>query len=521
MSATNMLKRGYELLASRDLQEADRIAQALLSEGDTPVALALASEVASACMNHDDAIRHAERAFALEPNNVSREVLLARTYFTAGRLEDARKLAVSLAGKSVTDFVHLQIVGTLLVHVEEHDLAYDVFLKAVAAEPQKAEGQRNLAMTCRALGRLKEAEEVADVALKLNPLDSETLLMRSSLRRQTLENNHIAELSSSLSKFGKDWRGSVKALYALGKELEDVGAYDKSFEAIHQGAALRHQHTRYDVNDDAEIFDALIQTFTPDVFENASPGYDNNEPIFILGMPRTGSTLLERILGSQKDVYAAGELGHFAAAMMEQASVGAQNRQQLVGNSAKIDMEALGRRYIELTRLMTGQTPRFIDKLPLNFLYIGLIAAALPGAKIVHVTRSPLDACFAMYKFHFNKAYPFSYDLNDLATYYTGYRRLMAHWHAVLPGRIIDVSYEGLVDAPEDVAQDLMEALELDWDPACLDFHKNKAASTTGSASQIRQPIYASSVGSWRSYEKELQPLRVALENSGINPITY
>lgn len=519
MSVTAKIKRGYELLAGRDLQEAARIAKSLLKQGDTPVALALASEVASAAMNHKEAIEHAERAVTLEPDNPARRVLLARTYFAAGRIAEARDLALNLASGAVRHFGNLQIVGTLLVHVEEHEAAYKVFKRAAETAPYRAEGQRNLAMTCRTLGKLDEAEHVADTTLELDPDDSEILLLRSGLRRQTRENNHIADLSGRLAGQPKDWRDRVKTYYALAKELEDIKEYEKAFEAIEAGAELRRRHTRYDANDDVSIFASLQAAFTPDALAAASSGDPTQEPIFILGMPRTGSTLLERIIASHSEVYAAGELGHFASAMMEQAKIGAKDRHSLVQNSLKIDMAKLGQRYLELTRPMTGHTPHFIDKLPLNFLYIGLIHLALPNAKIIHVKRTPMDACFAMYKFHFNQAYPFSYSLNDLATYYQGYHQLMDHWRKLMPGKILDIAYEDIVADTEGSARKLIADLGLSWEDDCLQFHQVKTASLTGSASQVRQPVYRSSVGRWRAYEKQLQPLKEALEKAGIDPL--
>jgi hypothetical protein len=240
----------------------------------------------------------------------------------------------------------------------------------------------------------------------------------------------------------------------------------------------------------------------------------------ILRLPRTGSTLLERILSSHPDVYAAGELLHFNTAMTaELKRIGAPA--DPAGQLSRVfdcDAARIGEAYLRRTRPFTHHTKHFIDKRPLNFLLIGMIARALPDAQIIHVRRTPLDACFAIYKFLFNDAYPWSYDLDDVARYYIAYRRMMEHWREALPGRIIDVAYEDMVANVETEARSLLERLGLPSDPACLQFYKNQTAAMTGSAAQVRKKIYASSVGRWKAYEEQLKYVTFALETAGFDP---
>ena len=237
-------------------------------------------------------------------------------------------------------------------------------------------------------------------------------------------------------------------------------------------------------------------------------------------MPRTGTTLVERILASHSDVQSAGELANFAVEMMrlvkEQAAGRKLPRDALVELSADIDFAKLGEAYIESTRTTTGGVRHFIDKLPLNYLYVGLIHLALPNAKIVHVQRDPMDTCYAVYKNLFADAYPFSYDLEELARYYVAYHDLMVHWHEVLPGVIHSTHYETLVDDVEGEARRLLEYCGLGWQPACLEFHKLDEVSMTASAAQVRRPVYRSSVGRWRDYEQQLQPVYNILQDAGI-----
>ncbi|MDX1499910.1 MAG: sulfotransferase, partial [Woeseiaceae bacterium] len=317
-----------------------------------------------------------------------------------------------------------------------------------------------------------------------------------------------------------DPRGVAQVCYALAKELEDLGEYERSFARLSQGAAARRGLMRYDVARDIETMVAIEETFTAECLAAASAGSDNDEAIFVLGLPRTGTTLVERVLASHSDVHAAGELTNFAVELTRRARAGASgppaDRDALVRQSAELDFRALGDAYIASTRPFTGHTPRFVDKMPLNYLYLGLIRLALPKARIVHLRRHPLDTCYAIYKQLFVDAYPFSYDLEELGRYYAAYHRLMAHWERVLPDAFLTVDYEALVDDFEHEVRRLLEFCGLDWQAACLRFYENPEASTTASTVQVRQPVYRSSVGKWRHYRDQLAPLIAVLEAEGV-----
>ena len=237
-------------------------------------------------------------------------------------------------------------------------------------------------------------------------------------------------------------------------------------------------------------------------------------------MPRTGTTLVERILGSHSQVMAAGELSNFGLELMRLVNKikteAMRSRLDFVSASSQVDFHELGESYLRSTAPLRDGRAHFVDKLPFNFLYAGLIHLALPNAKIVSVERHPMDTCFAVYKQLFKDAYPYSYDLDELGRYFVAYRRLMEHWHRVMPGCIHTVIYERLVADLEGESHRLLQYCELPWEEQCLHFHKNPGASTTASALQVRRPIYDTSVGKWRSFDAQLRPLRDRLVGAGI-----
>lgn len=497
------------------------LAQLVKKQPSEPRFWHLYSVVALSLRQAKKGIEFSQRAMELAPENPDYRVQMANarlhTMDQAGALSDAA-VVESMTGLTARTW---DVLGSVYTGCGEMVKAQAAFEKAVTLEPGVIHYQFNLATALRGNGDLEAAEAIYDKVIEATPKDYEAYANRSQLRKQTVERNHISQLKGLLEKGIDNWRHQVQICFALAKECEDVGRYEESFKALQQGANLRRQQTRYQVEGDLQAINKIISTFDQEVIDNARPGCDSEEPIFILGLPRTGTTLVERIVDSHSAVNSAGELQNFASEMIK--LVVAQNPNQkldkygMIEKSIGIDFEQLGKAYINGTRPLTGQSPHFIDKLPLNYLYIGLIAMALPKAKIIHLTRNPMDACYAIYKTLFNEAYPFSYNLDDLGRYYLAYYKLMDHWRQVLPGRILDVSYENLVQNQDTESRRLIDYCGLDWQEQCLQFYNNPQASMTASAAQVRQPLYSSSVGKWRHYEKQLAPLKVLLETGGIS----
>ncbi len=429
----------------------------------------------------------------------------------------AAQRAQALAG---ADPQLLDMIGGLFNLANDHERALAAYDAAVALVPDNAHLLFNRAAVRRFLGQLEAAEADYDRVIALSPGDHEAYRNRADLRTQTRERNHVAELEALLRPPPAQWRGEVQLRYALAKELEDLGEYERAFAALQAGARKRREFLSYEVATDVATAD-WISAALPQPPPAAPPGASTAAPIFIVGLPRSGTTLVDRILSSHSRVNSAGELNYFALCVVDAVArrhgPAARPRQELVALAADVDFAALGHDYLGRAARAGFGGQRFVDKMPLNYLYCGWIRRALPAAKIVHLTRHPLAVCYAMYKTLFAAGYPFSYDLDEIAQYYLAYRRLMDHWRRTLPDGMYELSYENLVADQLGETRRLLSFCGLEWEDACVDFHRNPGATTTQSASQVRRRIYASSVAQWRHYERQLAPLRDRLAAAGID----
>ena len=470
----------------------------------------------------NNAVECASQAVRLEPDKPFYWALLGRCYIASGNKSGAISSADKAVRLSPADPAILDSLGSIYTFADEQLKALPLFEKAVSADPDNPLFLYNLAACQRMTGQLGKARQNLEKTIRINPRDCKAHYIRSDLGHWTLESNHIDEMEQLLQDGLDNWQDEMLIRFALGKEKEDIEDYDGAFAYFNSACALKHQHMQYDVDQDIEVMEKIISTHTRDALQNLKSGDESDEPIFVLGLPRSGTTLVERIIANHSDVYPAGELTEFAAQLIK-AIAGMNGRQRLsrtemVEASLDIDMKSLGHSYIEATRPRTGHTPMFIDKMPLNYLYCGLIHAALPNAKIIALSRNAMDSCFSMYKTMFTASYPFAYDLNDLAKYFVVWHRLMEHWKKTLGESILEIQYEELVMRQEEVSHGIIEFCRLNWQDACLQFHKSSAPSSTASAVQVRQPIYQSSIGRWKKYEKHLQPLITLLEKQEIDP---
>ena len=465
---------------------------------------------------------HSARAFHLQPDNTRLLLQQAQYLLASGRAEQARESALFALENTPSDPVLLDAIGTVFSRTNEQERALAAYERAIALAPHEPHFAFNRAAVRRFLGDLEGAEQDYDRVIALKRDDYEAYLNRSELRPQTRERNHIPQLENLLATPIPHWRGEVALRYALAKEYEDLGEHARSFDCLQSGARIRRANLRYDVLNDTTTVEWIIRAYPAGVETPSPKGASDAAPIFIVGLPRSGSTLVERILGSHSKIRMGGELPQFALSVVAASVNGGSQpvkltRQQLIARSAQVDFAALGRDYLARVNALGVKSDRFTDKMPLNYLYCGLIRRALPNARIIHVRRRPMAACYAIYKTLFQDGYPYSYDLQELGRYYIAYRRLMHHWSETLPGGIHELQYEDLVADPTQQTRRLLDFCGLDWEEGCTDFHTNTAPTTTASAAQVRRRLYNTSVSQWRHYATQLAPLKEQLKRAGID----
>lgn len=479
----------------------------------------LSSFLARKTRRYADAMQAIDRALRLARSD-RYSLHRARCLFEMGKIDEARAAAAEMGGRDFGNPLLHGELGTLLHQLGDHAAALTQYDRALRLDSGNAGNHFNRAAVLRYLGDSAGAEAGFDAAIAINPDEYEAYNGRAHVRTQTRERNHVEQIRLAIART-RGSAGLVQLHYALAKELEDLGEHDAAFDSLAAGAGFKRRQMRYSVETDVQILARIRESYGPAMFDGHVAGHDSPDPIFIVGLPRTGTTLVERILSSHPAVFSAGELNHFSLSLVPLVRKVAGSRRlsrlEFVDASTRVDFHGLGQAYMAATRPLRDSRPHFIDKLPFNFLYAGLIHLALPKARIVNVQRHPMDTCFAVFKQLFRDAYPYSYDLDELGQYYVAYQRLMQHWNSVLPGVIHTIRYETLVADVEGESRRLLEYCGLPWDDRCLRFHENQQASMTASALQVRQPVYASSVGKWRHFERQLAPLRRRLEEAGID----
>lgn len=507
----DLLRRGQAQQAVREC------ARLLAGHPEDHGVLALAAEARLAADEPEVALELIEQAIALSPGawvllSQKADVLMALM-----RRRDAKQVAEQIAafgddhgGRA------LWTAGAIYSRCDDPVNAARSFNRAIQAGIRTPELLYDLAASEFFLGRFEQAEDRLDALLAEVPTAGDAMYLRSTLRRQTPSRNHIAQLEARLKAGFDNPLDAAGCLYALAKEHEDLGNDDRSFAALTRGAALKRRTLRYDVQAECDAIDGIRRAYGVEAIA-AGDGVQAHEPvIFIVGLPRTGTTLLERMLARHPGVASAGELPYFggalASAVNRRMAEGAAK--DMVAASLQVDFAALGRSYLQGARQAVGRAEGIvIDKMPINFMYCGLIRKALPNARIIHLVRDPMDACYAIYKTLFQAAYHYSYDLTELATYYATYDRLMRHWREAMPEGLLDVRYEDLVGDAEGQMRRILAWCGLEWEPDVLDFATDQRPSTTASAAQVRGPVRADSIGKWRRHEDKLEPLRRHLAN--------
>ncbi len=515
----HILKEGFAKLSRGDIEGAGQCCRdALAIQGDLVPAHFLVGLVGLEAKDRKTAFSAFQSVVKLDENHAAAWAHLAKMYMSEGQVNRADAALRETRRIRPEDPLILDLIGTTLSLMGEYGVAKAFFTQATSSQPKHPPYMQNLASNLVFHGETEEAGQVFSDIIHIQPQSPQAHWGLSNSRKAK-DSSHIDEIQTLLAAGVKSHRARAFYQYALGKEYEDLQQWDQAFDAFSEGAAARRETVEFDEDTEAAMFDYLAEHFTADWLSDTTGGNDDDSPIFVLGQPRTGTTLVERIITSHSQVHSAGELQQFGLALRRLGRYNSPKRfsQELFEAAKQLDPQKIGGLYLQSSAKMRGDTPRFVDKLPQNYLMIPLILKALPKAKIVHLVRNPMDACFASFKQLFADAYLHSYEQGEAARHHARYRKLMACWQQRFPGRIFDISYEDTATNLEPNARALLSYLELPWEDSCLNFHEQESAVSTASAVQVREPAHTRSIGRWRRYAQQLQPMAEALRAQGVS----
>ena len=454
------------------------------------------------------------RVLALTPNSAEAHLNLGNALREGGAFEQAEasyRHALTLDGGLAR--IHFELGGLMYVQ-ERYVEAEQHYRRALKLKPDYVEACNNLGRSIRRQGRLDEAREHFEAAMAIDGESVEAYCNLASLRTFTPEHAEPARLEQLAYKLpALSHHMRVRYWFSLGKMREDIGRYDDAFAAYAEGNRLKRNQLAPDETSQIALIENIRAVFDERFFATRPlPVEDGKGPIFIVGMPRSGTSLIEQVLSTHPGIHGAGEwpeLENMLFALAAEAGKPADAYPEMAARLSIEQMRQLGDTYAERLWQQAPHAARITDKLMANFAHVGMIRLMLPNAKIIHAMRDPMDSCFSCYATLFSKHnLDFTYDLGDVGRHYVRYIELMRHWRRVLPsGSILDVRYEDMVADTEGQARRLFAYLGMDWDPRCLRFHENTRVVKTASAAQVRRPVYRSSVARWRHFEAHLGTL--------------
>lgn len=498
----------------------DLIDKAITLDGSVPLYHRNLCEICRRLGRLAAAIAAGEQAATLAPSDLDAHYNLGLAYTDSNQHGEAIRCYRQALALNPGHNLSWNNLGAALEKMGDKTGAEDAYAKAVVIDPHHAEAQNNLGAIYSEQGKLAEARSCFAAATQARPGFVEAHYNLSSLKTYTPEDPHLATLEALVAQASSlPVAARIRYHFALGKAREDVGEYDRAFAAYAEGNRLQHGLLPHDDAQTENMLARIKTIFSRDFLTKpvgASPGNQTGKtPVFIVGMPRSGTTLIEQILASHPAVFGAGELVDLHEVI--HGAQGAIHGQPFTAWTPQLtddEFLTLGENYLERVWRLNSEAICITDKMPANFFYIGLIRRMLPQARIIHARRDPMDSCFSCFGRLFNDTMAFAYDLGTLGRYYVRYMQLMEHWQAVLPeGSILDVRYEEVVGDVEGQARRMLAYLGLPWDDACLAFYNNKRPVKTASVAQVRKPIYTTSVARWQRFGPHLDPLLEIVKN--------
>jgi tetratricopeptide (TPR) repeat protein len=499
----------------RDDEAAQSYRRALALRPDVPEIHCSLANALNRLGSHEEAVEHYRQAIARRADLPRAHANLGNSLFALERWEEALPSLQQALRLEPNDAKLHDAVGLTLRRLQRDQESLASFDRALALAPDDAEIIGNKAGALVVLGRLDEARHLIERAIALDPGNANFYTPISRMKRFTADDPMIATIEALLQdKQTQPPERQIPLLFALAKIYDDIGERQRAFPYLVQANALVRGQLDYDESAAVASLDIIADVFTPQLIrDKAGQGDPSERPIFIVGMPRSGTTLVEQILASHPDVFGAGEQKKFGDAVVALTQPGQPGHPTMVPGLTANQLQALGAAYLSKMAAVVPDERRFTDKMPANFNFVGLIHLALPNARIIHLQRNPIDTCLSMFSIQFAEPIDYTYDLGELGRYYPAYERLMDHWRRVLPeGIMLDVHYEDVVGDIESQARRMLAFCGLPWDDTCLAFHKHERAVHTASVYQVRQPIYRSSLGRWQAYANQLGPLLEALD---------
>lgn len=521
MNPIEVANKGMNMLFQGHTQQAAAISDQLLKDApDVAPVHYFACEIAVAKRQLSEALSHINRAVELDGTELALLFKKAQVEVLCRQGLKAQETATQAAELDLKNLPAQMEAARLFIECENHSGAEPFLKHALAAEPDNPAVLYEFAKNQFYLGHMDATEKAISQFLELDfPAKGQLYLLRALLQKQTPESSHVDSLREYLSQ-DRPEVDAVNAYYALAKELEDLGEFADSFAALKAGADKQRKSLEFDLPAELQNLENIEAGFQADAFAAVADSDSITAPIFIVGMPRTGSTLVEQILTRHQSVKTVGENNDFFAAISKviNAYIAANPEQGLNPLSAalQVNHKEIADDYMNGLAGMLGPADRYVNKLPFNFLYCGLIKKAFPNARIIHMVRDPMDTCYAIYKTLFNQSYFFSYDLDELADYYSAYHRLMAHWHSLMPEAILDVHYENLLSDPVAETKKITDFCGLDLSGDLLGGTNKTKAPSAASVAQVHEPVYTSSVKIWRNFETELTPVFEKLKDKGL-----
>ena len=508
-----LLYKGIRHLhASRYRKAEDAFKKVLQEDKNNIDALRFMGILAFKSGNHDIAEAMFTRALKLDPTYSLVWANLGQVFSVTGQLDKAKKSFKNILNMEPNNALIWAEYGTVLTKLAKYKEGRDAYLKALEFKPDSPRVHLSLGHVFKTMGEIDNSIDAYRKTIIKNNLSGEAYWSLANLKTYSFSENEIKDMEKTLEGDMSDIERS-QMYFALGKAYEAKKDFDNSFKNYYKGNKVKKNLIKYSSDDTTQNTKRILKFFNKEnIVSLSKSSTSDKDPIFVLGMPRSGSTLIDQIISSHSKVDGTQELPNIIKIAAELNTAKQDSYPEVLKKLNDLQLTKFGKDYISETKWARGVAPFFIDKMPNNFIHIGLIKTILPNAKIIDTRRDAMDTCFSCFKQFFARGQLFTYSLEDLGNYYSDYIRAMNHWHSVYGKDIFTVHYDNVINETEETIRELLDYCDLSFEKECLEFYKSSRPVKTPSAEQVRQPIYKSGLNYWKNYEKHLNPLKKIID---------